>query len=137
MTSFSHPALSLQKKKPLVYTALSKHLFYFRMHISKFVFEQGCVPLNPFLLSDYFLLDTVDRDLIREANNTLIRACDEVWIFGDISNGVLAEIKIAHTLEKNIQYFKIIKSQYIVPTSIEDVDMEEDVKPFKEELSLR
>ncbi|MFA6389961.1 MAG: hypothetical protein WCW77_05305, partial [Patescibacteria group bacterium] len=64
--SFTHNALKLTNDKNLIFTAMSKHLFYFRMHISKYVFEQHGVPLNPFMISEYFLLDTVDRDLVRE-----------------------------------------------------------------------
>ena len=132
MTQFNHPALSLQKKKPLIYTAMSKHLFYFRMHVSKFVFEQGGVPLNPFMLSDYFLLDTVDRDLIRAANNTYVQAANEVWVFGPISDGILAEIKLAKVNVLPIRYFAIIKSKEIVPTRVEEVEMEEDVLAFRD-----
>ncbi|MEI7562929.1 MAG: hypothetical protein WCJ39_04455 [bacterium] len=40
METFSHQALDLKKEKPLVYTAMSKHLFYFKQHISKYVLEQ-------------------------------------------------------------------------------------------------
>lgn len=63
---FNHPALEAQKDKPLVYTAMSKHLFYFRMFISVFVLKNGGVPLNPFMVFDYFMLDAVDRDSVRE-----------------------------------------------------------------------
>ena len=42
----------------LVFTAVSKRLFYFRMHISKFVLEKDCIPLNPYMLWEYFMLDT-------------------------------------------------------------------------------
>src|SRR5579862_2439275 len=54
MNLFSHEALSLEGTRELVYTAMSKHYFYFRMHISRFVLDQGKVPLNPLLR--YFLL---------------------------------------------------------------------------------
>ena len=56
---FKHEALELTEDKSLVYTAMSKHLFYYRMHISKYVIEQHKVPLNPFMIFDYFLLDSV------------------------------------------------------------------------------
>ncbi len=49
------------KQNTLVYTAMSKHLFYFRSQISKFVIEHDKVPLNPFMIFDYFLSDTVTR----------------------------------------------------------------------------
>jgi hypothetical protein len=64
--TFSHPALNVQRDKPLVYTAMSKHLFYFRMFISVFVLEEGGVPLNPFMVFDYFLLNVVDLDLVHQ-----------------------------------------------------------------------
>ncbi len=85
--SFEHTALSLSGNQALVYTAMSKYYFYFRMFISQFVLNQGKVPLNPFMLFDYFLLDTVDRDRIRDANNSLINRADELWVSGPVSKG--------------------------------------------------
>lgn len=131
MSHFSHVALNLNRTPDLVYTALSKHLFYYRMHISKYVLEQGKVPLNPFLLFDYFLLDSVDRDKVREANNTLVKRADSIWVFGPVSNGVLAEIQIAKASQKPVRYFTIAKPHAIVPASPDDVDMEEEVAAFR------
>lgn len=129
--SFSHDALSLKGNKQLVYTAMSKHYFYFRMHISRYVLEQGKVPLNPFMLFDYFLLDTVERDLIRDANNSVILRSDQIWIFGPISNGVLSEIILAKKTSKPISYFKVEKSYEIKSLSYEEVEMEREVEEFK------
>ncbi|MBW3014951.1 hypothetical protein KY330_00855 [Candidatus Woesearchaeota archaeon] len=134
MTEFNHQALNLKENKALVYTAMSKHLFYYRMHISKYVIEQQKVPLNPFMIFDYFMLDSVNRDLIREGNNNLVIKSDELWVFGPISNGVLAEIKIAKEMNKPIKYFKIEKPHKIIQTSKEEVDMEDEVKEFRSEL---
>ena len=100
---FKHEALELTEDKSLVYTAMSKHLFYYRMHISKYVIEQHKVPLNPFMIFDYFLLDSVDRDLVREGNNNLVKRSDEIWVFGAVSDGVLAEIKIAKEIGKIVK----------------------------------
>ncbi len=134
MTKFEHQASNLNKDKPLVYTALSKHLFYYRMFISKFVLEQGGVPLNPFMVFDYFLLDTVDRDLVREANNNLVKRSDQIWVFGAVSNGVLAEIRIAKSMNKTIRYFKIEKPNTIIECGIDEVEMEDEVKEYTGEL---
>jgi hypothetical protein len=134
MNTFEHQALKLQKDKPLVYTALSKHLFYYRMFISKFVLEQGGVPLNPFMVFDYFLLDSVDRDLVREANNVVVKRSDEVWVFGAVSNGVLAEIKIAKDMGRTVRYFAIQKSHTIVECPKANVEMEDEVRQYKDEL---
>jgi len=135
--SFSHEALNLMSDKNLVYTAMSKHLFYYRMHISKYVIEQHGVPLNPFMIFDYFLLDTVDRKLVREGNNNLVKRADECWVFGPISNGVLAEIKIAASLNKPIKYYSIEKSQEIISIPVEEVEMEDEVKEFRHELPIK
>ena len=131
---FEHKALNLKEDKSLVYTAMSKHYFYYRMHISKYVIEQRKVPLNPFMIYEYFLLDSVDRELIREGNNNIVMKSDELWVFGPVSNGVLAEIKIAKEMNKPVKYFKIAKPHKIIPISKEEVDMEDNVKEFKSEL---
>jgi hypothetical protein len=132
---FEHAALKAQKDKPLIYTAMSKHLFYNRMFISAFVLEQGGVPLNPFMVFDYFLLDAVDRDLVREGNNNLVKRCDEVWVFGDVSNGVLAEIQIAKASGKTVRYFAIEKPHKIVETSADKVGLEAEVAGMRHLLS--
>ena len=134
MKEFNHEALNLAKDKSLVYTAISKHYFYYRMFISKFVLENNKVPLNPFMIFDYFLLDTVNRDLVREGNNSIVKRSDELWVFGPISNGVLAEIQIAKQMKKPIKYFKIEKPHKIVEISKEQAEMEEEVKGFKSNL---
>ncbi len=128
---FNHPALEVQKDKPLVYTAMSKHLFYFRMFISVFVLENGGVPLNPFMVFDYFMLDAVDRDLVREGNNNLVKRCDEIWVFGAVSNGVLAEIQIAKEQGKKVRYFAIEKPHQIIETDKNSVELEEDIKDLR------
>jgi len=112
----------------LVFTAISKKLFYFRMHISKFVLEKNYVPLNPFMNFEYFMLDTVDRDKIRKANNALIEKADELWIFGKLSDGVLKEIKLAKEKNKPIKYFIVIDSKEIKQISKEKVKLEEDIE---------
>lgn len=133
--NFSHPALEVQNDKPLVYTAMSKHLFYYRMFISVFVLENGGVPLNPFMVFDYFLLDAVNRDLVREGNNNLVRRCDEIWVFGAVSNGVLAEIQIANEQGKKVRYFAIEKPHNITESSKEEVEMEDEVANLRHLLS--
>jgi hypothetical protein len=134
VNKFKHHSLKLLKDKPLIYTAASKHLFYFRMFISKYVLEQGGVPLNPFMIFDYFLAGLVSKDLVREGNNNIVKRADEIWVFGLISNGVLSEIQIAKSLKKTIKYFKIEKPHKIVECKIQDVELEAEVKDFRDEL---
>lgn len=115
----------------LVYTALSKHLFYFRSFISAFVLRQGAVPLNPFMIFDYFLLDAVDRNAVRSGNDAIVRRSDELWVFGQVSNGVLAEINLAKELCKPIRYFSVVSSREIVEIPKNEVGFEEEVIQYK------
>ena len=111
----------------LVFTAMSKKRFYLRAHISKFVFEQGAIPINPFMCFDYFLLDTVERNKVREANSKLLNICDELWVFGEISDGVLREIKQAKENNKRIRFFKIVdKPLKFIEISEDEVEYEEE-----------
>lgn len=128
---FSHPALNVQTDRPLVYTAMSKHLFYFRMFISSYVLKNGGVPLNPFMVFDYFLLDTVDRDMVREGNNNLVKRCDEIWVFGAVSNGVLAEIQIANEQGRRVRFFAVENSKDIIETTKETVELEAEVADMR------
>lgn len=125
-SSFNHPALELSHDRPLVYTAMSKHSFYLRMFISKFVLDQGSVPLNPFMIFDYYLLDSVDRDVIREANNNLVKRADELWVFGAVSDGVLAEVQLAHAMNKTVRFFDYQNNTF-VELDKEDVAFEDGV----------
>ena len=38
---------------------------------------------------------------------------DELWVFGKISDGVMAEIKLAKKLGKPIRYFEVVNSKDI------------------------
>jgi hypothetical protein len=131
---FQHPALNLQEIKPIIFTALSKKYFYMKMLIVKYVLEQGKGPLNPFMSFDYYLADTVDRNIIRNANNNLVRLADELWVFGTISDGIIAEIKQVRDTGKPIKYFRIVDDRTIEEVSLEHMVFEEDLEQYKQEL---
>jgi hypothetical protein len=132
-TVFNHPSTELRRNKKLVYSAMSKHLAYFKDHISKFILEKGAVPLNPFAIP-YFRLETLPRDMVREANNNYLKRADEVWVFGKISDGVLAEILLAKEENKPITYFKIVDSKEIKQINKNGVEFEEGLEKFKDKL---
>ena len=75
--------------------------------ICAWVMELEYLPLNPFRVFDYFLSERVDRDLVRRGNNNLLRMADELWVFGTVADGVLAEIEYAVELGKPIRFFTI------------------------------
>ena len=97
--------MDLREPRPIIFTAQSRRLFYCRMLICKYVLEEGAVPLNLFTQWDYFLCDLVERDLVRRGNNNMIRRADELWVFGPIADGVLAEIEYVMELGKPIRFF--------------------------------
>ena len=77
------------------------------MQVSKLVLDEGYVPLNPFMLFDYYLLHTVPKQLVREAINNLLARCDEVWVFGTMSLGVKVQVGIAKRLKKPLRFYDI------------------------------
>ena len=109
--------------KKLIYTAMSKKNFFQKWRIVKFVLEKGSAPLNPFMLFDYFLVDSVDHDLVRNANNTIIEKCDELWVFGEIADGVKKEIEVAKRLNKPTKYFDTSK----LPEKIKEISEKETI----------
>lgn len=120
--------MNKKEKKCIVYTAQSKYYYFARMMIGKYVLEHEKVPLNPFSNWAYFMDDMVDRELVIRANNNLILLCDELWTFGPIADGVLAEIRFANSLGKNIRFFSAGKKyEDIREISVEDLEFEYEV----------
>lgn len=135
MVEFEHVAKKLNNDKKVVFTAQSCKNFHQRMLICKYVFENDCVPVNPFNVFGYYLYELVDRDLVRNGNNNLLKRCDELWVFGEISNGVLAEVQMFKELNKPIKYFDISKlPKEIIEISKENALMEDEVKEFRNQL---
>lgn len=132
--------MNFKESLPVVYTAQSKHWFYAKMLVCKYVLEQGVVPLNPFNLWAYFLDDLVERDVVRRANHNVVRIADEIWVFGPIADGVLAEMNYAMELKKPIRYFSIgSKMQDIHPLDVANLvfEPELDVEQAVERIRMR
>ena len=124
-------ALDTRYQLLTTYTATSKRNFYMKDQISTFTLQQGYVPLNPFQIFG-FLNDTIDRNLVRQANNTLVRIANEFWVFGEVSDGVLAEIKQAKKQRKPIKYFRIENYKDIIEIlNLEEIVMEKNVKTYR------
>ena len=98
---------TLRRPKRVVYVAMSNRNFHWRMHVTKFVLDEGCVPVNPFMLFDYYLMHTVNKDTVREAMNNLLVKCDECWVFGQMSLGVKVQVGIAKRLKKPVRFYDI------------------------------
>ncbi|MDQ6744177.1 MAG: hypothetical protein M3Z97_14900 [Candidatus Dormibacteraeota bacterium] len=116
---------TLRHPKRVVYTAMSNRNFYWRSHIQKFVLDSGMVPVNPFMLFDYYLLHTVPKTVVREAMNNLLARCDEVWVFGRLSLGVKVQIGVAKRMSKPVRYFDISELPVAVIPISEETAAEE------------
>ena len=116
---------TLRHPKRLVYVAMSNRNFYWRNHIQKFVLDSGLVPVSPFMLFDYYLMHTVDKDVVREAMNNLLSRSDEVWVFGRLSLGVKVQVGIAKRLSKPVRYFDISDLPVAVMPISEETAQEE------------
>lgn len=116
---------ALRHPKQLIYCALSNRNFYWRAHITKYVLDEGHVPICPQMLFDYYLLHTVTKDSVREANNNLILRSDQVWVFGNVSLGVKVQVGIAKRLRKPLRFHDITDLPYRVMAVPESLVREE------------
>jgi hypothetical protein len=105
---------ALRRPKQLIYCALSNRHFFWRQHITKFVLDEGHVPIVPFMLFDYYLLHTVPKEVVREACNNLIVRSDQMWVFGHMSLGVKVQIGIAKRLKKPVRFYDVTDMPYRV-----------------------
>lgn len=71
------------------------------------MFTQGLVPVNPWMANGYFLYGLTDNDSARLANNTLLARCDQLWVFGPVSDGVAVEIDLASGRGMPVRYFTL------------------------------
>ena len=87
-------------------------------------------------LPDCFVLNQSEKLGLHRQRNlpNLVKKSDAIWVFGQISNGVLAEIQLAKSAAKPIRYFAIRESRHIVEVGKDEVEMEGDVKQFQNEL---
>ena len=116
---------ALRRPKQLIYGAFSNRNFFWRQHITKFILDEGHVPIVPFMLFDYYMLHTVPKETVREACNNLIVRCDQMWVFGHLSLGVKVQIGIAKRLKKPIRYHDITDMPYRVVSVPEAILREE------------
>ena len=116
---------ALRHPKQLIYCTLSNKNFYWRAHITKFVLDEGHVPICPQMLFDYYLIHTVPKETVREASNNLIVRSDQMWVFGNMSLGVKVQIGIAKRLKKPIRYYDITDLPYRVVSVPEALVREE------------
>jgi hypothetical protein len=101
-------------------------------HIIVFVLRQRRVPINPFASFEYFLIDAVERDVVRRGNNTLVQAADELWTFGVVADGVVEEIRLARKLGRPVRHFSLGTTlDSIREIAAADLQYEDGVAPIE------
>lgn len=72
------------------------------------VIDEGYMPIASHLLYPQILNDNdpEERELGLMFGLALLRTCDEVWVFGEVSAGVAREIEEAKRLNKRLRYFE-------------------------------
>ena len=77
------------------------------------VIDMGYMPVASHLLYPQILddCDPRERELGLSFGLALLRLCDEVWVFGKVSPGMVKEIKEARRLHKRILYMKEVNNE--------------------------
>ena len=70
------------------------------------VIDEGYMPVASHLLYPQILNDNIPEERELGLLFGLLRLCDEVWVFGEVSQGVAQEIEEAKRLKKQIRYFE-------------------------------
>lgn len=72
---------------------------------SRFVVDEGGIPLTPHLLFPQFMKEATERDLAIFMDLALLSKCREIWVFGEaVSNGMQVEIDHAQRKGKLVRY---------------------------------
>lgn len=106
------------KNNKVIFAAMSRNNFYLREYVIKYILEEGYTPTCAFMMFSYYLLDTVDRKRLIKANNDLIKRSDELWVFGEVSDGVKQEVRLAAKLGLPIKYYKVMKGSSDINGSV-------------------
>ncbi len=74
----------------------------------RLVIDRGYMPIASHLLYPQILHDDdpAERELGMLFGLALLRDCDEVWVFGEVSPGVAREIEEAKQLHKRIRFME-------------------------------
>ena len=74
----------------------------------RLVIDRGYMPIASHLLYPQILHDDdpAERELGMLFGLALLRDCDEVWVFGEVSPGVAREVEEAKRLQKRIRFME-------------------------------
>lgn len=101
--------------------------------ICRYVLEKRHVPVNYFTAFAHFVHEIADLQTMIDSINSLIVRCDELWVFGEVSEGVWFEIKMCGELGMPVKYFCIEE----LPEEVREIKQEEVkyTKKFKKKIN--
>ena len=91
----------------LVYVTHSKNWFYAREAVMQFAVDHGAAAVNPFMNYGFYLNGMSDKGAITECCHQLIRSCEELWVFGPVSEAIMTDIVVAVMAHKTVKFFSI------------------------------
>lgn len=107
-------------KKVVFVSQASINMCWARM-LCKYVLDQKHVPVNYFTVFANFVHEIADLETMIDSINSLIVRCDELWAFGEISEGMWYEIKMCLELGIPVKFFSISK----LPDEIVEIEASE------------
>jgi hypothetical protein len=119
------------KDKKIIFVSQSSSNICWTRLICKFVLSKGHVPVNYFTVFFNFVHEIADLKTMIDSINSLIVRCDELWSFGEISEGMWYEIGMCKDLKIPIKYFNIEK----LPNKIKEIK-ENEVK-YSDKFSIK
>lgn len=72
---------------------------------SRFAVDQGAIPIAPHLLLPQFMNEETERSLAMFMDIAILSKCKELWVFGNPTAGMQAEIAYAEKKQMTIKYF--------------------------------
>lgn len=96
-----------RSQKKSVYITHSRSWFYVREMLTNYAVQKGTAPLDPFMNYGFYLNGAAAREDIMACCHQMIRNCDEVWVFGPISETMLTDIMVALWEGKPIHFYSI------------------------------
>ena len=73
---------------------------------SRYAVDHGAIPIAPHLLLPQFIKEETERELAMFMDIAILSKCKELWVFGEPTAGMQAEIAYAQRKKMPIKYFK-------------------------------
>jgi len=100
------------KRKGAVYLLFNDINSRYRFRAAKFTLEKGFVPTYPAMIQDFFEMRGEGKKGM-DSRASLMRKCDQLWVFGDISASMWDQINTAKHQGKQVKYFRVYGGEFV------------------------